>query len=113
MLRHFFHFELRFWLRSWMLWIFLLIMALALFGADSTDQIVVGSVIGNTWRNAPWVIESYYAFCGLITLLMTTAFVNSAASRDFACNTSQIIFATHSGRAGTSAVDFSVPLSSP
>jgi len=100
MFGNFFIFELRFWLRSWLLWVFLLIMALSLFGAASTDTIVVGSAIGNTWRNAPWVVETYYAVCGLITLLMTTAFVNSAASRDFACNTSQIIFATPLRKSG-------------
>jgi ABC-type transport system involved in multi-copper enzyme maturation permease subunit len=94
MLTHFFSFEVRYWLRSWMLWIFFLIIALAIFGATSTDQIQIGGALENTYRNAPFVIENYYSICSLLTLLMTVAFVNSAASRDFSSNTSQLLFAT-------------------
>jgi hypothetical protein len=39
----------------------------------------MGGVLSNTFRNAPFVIENYYALVGLLTLLMATAFVNSAA----------------------------------
>jgi len=94
MLGHFFGFEIRYWLRSWMLWIFLGIIALLLFGATATDYVTVGEALENTYRNAPFVIENYYSIVGLLTLLMTVAFVNSAASRDFASNTSQLIFTT-------------------
>ena len=94
MFKQFFTFEVRFWLRSWMLWVFFLIVALMFFGAASSDQITVGSSLKNTYRNAPWVVENFYAVCSLLTLLMTTAFVNSAASRDFAHNTHQILFTT-------------------
>ena len=94
MFKQFFTFEVRFWLRSWMLWVFFLIVALMFFGAASSDQITVGSSLKNTYRNAPWVVENFYAICSLLTLLMTTAFVNSAASRDFAHNTHQILFST-------------------
>ena len=38
MLRHIIAFEIRYWLRSWMLWIFLLIIAGLIFGAASTDH---------------------------------------------------------------------------
>jgi ABC-type transport system involved in multi-copper enzyme maturation permease subunit len=94
MFKQFFNFEVRFWLRSWMLWVFFLIVALMFFGAASSDQITVGSSLKNTYRNAPWVVENFYVVCSLLTLLMTTAFVNSAASRDFAHNTHQILFST-------------------
>jgi len=94
MLRHFLWFEIRYWLRSWMLWIFFAIIALMIFGAASTDQIQVGGALENTYRNAPFVIENYYSIIALLTLLMGTAFVNSAASRDFAFNTYQIVFTT-------------------
>jgi hypothetical protein len=95
MFRLFFFFELRFWLRSWMLWIFLAIMSLLIFAAVSApDEITVGGALGNTHQNAPYVIENFYSFICLLTLLMTTAFVNSAASRDFAYNTDQLLFAT-------------------
>ncbi len=94
MLIHFLTFELRYWLRSWMLWIFLLIIALLVFGATATDQVTIGQALENTYRNAPFVIENYYSILGLLTLLMTVAFVNSAASREFAYNTHQMLFTT-------------------
>ena len=94
MFRHFFGFEVKFWLRGWMVWIFFLIVGLLFFGAVSTDHVTVGNALGNTYKNAPWVIENFYAVCSILTLLMTTAFVNSAASREFACNMNQIVFAT-------------------
>ncbi len=94
MFLHFVSFEIRYWLRSWMLWIFFVIIALLIFGATATDQITVGGALENTFRNAPYVVENFYSFICLLTLLMTVAFVNSAASRDFASNTHQMLFAT-------------------
>jgi ABC-2 type transport system permease protein len=94
MFLYFFSFEARYWLRSAMVWIFFGIIALMIFGAVSTDQITVGGALSNTMRNAPYVIENYYSFIGLLTLLMTTAFVNAAASREFAYNTHQMMFST-------------------
>ncbi len=94
MFLHFVSFEVRYWLRSWMLWIFLFIISLLIFGATATDQVTVGGALENTFRNAPFVVENYYSFICLLTLLMTVAFVNTAASRDFAFNTHQMIFAT-------------------
>ena len=87
-------FEIRFWLRSWMVWIFLFIIGLLIFGAVSTDQIQVGASLSNTYHNAPFVIQNFYSVIALLTLLMSTAFVNSAAIRDFNYNTYQIIFST-------------------
>ena len=89
---HFFAFEIRYWLRSWMLWIFLAIVALMIFGATATDKVIVGGALENTYKNAPYVIENFYSFLCLLTLLMTVAFVNSAATRDFSSNTYQMIF---------------------
>jgi ABC-2 type transport system permease protein len=87
-------FEIRFWLRSWMVWIFLFIIGLLVFGAVSSDQVQLGGALPNTYHNAPFVIQNFYSFIALLTLLMSTAFVNSAALRDFSNNTYQIIFTT-------------------
>ena len=87
-------FEIRFWLRSWMVWIFLFIIGLLVFGAVSTDNVQLGGALPNTYHNAPFVIQNFYSFIALLTLLMSTAFVNSAALRDFSNNTYQIIFTT-------------------
>jgi ABC-type transport system involved in multi-copper enzyme maturation permease subunit len=90
---YFFWFEIRYWLRSVMLWVFTAIVALMLFMAMSfPDEVTIGGAIGNTHINAPYVVEQYYSIFWFITLLMVTAFVNSAASREFAANMHQIIF---------------------
>ena len=81
MFLHIAWFEIRFWLRSWMLWIFFLVIAAMFFGACSSDQITIGGALSNTYRNAPFVIEQFYAIVVFFTLLMATAFVNSAAAR--------------------------------
>jgi ABC-2 type transport system permease protein len=87
-------FELRYWLRSWMLWIFFLLIGVAIFFAVSTPYVTVGFVLTNTHHNAPFVIQGYYAIISLIMLFMAPAFVNSAALRDFRYNTNQIVFST-------------------
>jgi ABC-type transport system involved in multi-copper enzyme maturation permease subunit len=94
MLRHILAFEIRYWLRSWMLWIFLLIISALIFAAASTDNVTLGDSLQNTYRNAPFVIQNFYSFIGLLTLLMAPAFVNSAAARDFSYRTHEIIFST-------------------
>jgi ABC-2 type transport system permease protein len=94
MLWHILAFEIRYWLRSWMLWIFLLIISALIFGAASTDNITLGDALSNTFRNSPYNIQNFYAFIGLFAMIMAAAFVNSAAARDFSFNTYQIVFST-------------------
>ncbi|MDX2151951.1 MAG: M1 family aminopeptidase [Bryobacteraceae bacterium] len=92
MFRHFFAFEIRFWLTGWMVWIFTIVIGAMILGATSSDQVTVGEAIGNTHRNAPYVIQNFYGIVSVLTLLMTTAFMNSAATRDFQHNTHQMLF---------------------
>jgi ABC-2 type transport system permease protein len=87
-------FELRYWLTGMMVWVFFFVIGAMIFGATSSDQIVVGAAVTNTYRNAPFVIQTYYALIGVFTMLMATAFVNSAAARDFQYNTHQMVFTT-------------------
>ncbi|MGH9568568.1 MAG: ABC transporter permease, partial [Candidatus Angelobacter sp.] len=87
-------FEIHYWLRSWMLWVFTFLIGISIFFAVSTPYVTLGFVLTNTHHNAPFVIASYYAFISLIMLLMEPAFVNSAALRDFRYNTNQIVFST-------------------
>jgi len=87
-------FEIRYWLRSWMLWIFLAIIGALIFGAISTDEILSDFNLSNIYRNAPFAIANYYAAIGVFALLMTAIFVNSAALRDFNYNTHQMMFST-------------------
>src|ERR1035438_10842654 len=76
-------FEIRFWLRSWMLWIFLVVIGLLISGAISSDEIMAEFNLSNIYRNAPFAIANYYATVSVFTLLMTAIFVNSDALRDF------------------------------
>ena len=92
MLKHILAFEIRYWLRSWMLWIFLLIMTALFFFATATDYVTLGEALSNTYRNSPYNIENFYSFSAFFMMLMAVAFVNSAAARDFSYNTYQIVF---------------------
>jgi ABC-type transport system involved in multi-copper enzyme maturation permease subunit len=91
-------FEVRYWLRSWILWIFLFSVCLAILLASSTDHLIFGAGISNTYRNAPVVVESRYVLMSLLGLLMCTPFVNFAALREFTHNSHQIIFSTPTRR---------------
>ena len=92
MFKTFFRFEIRYWLLGVMVYLFLAIVIALVVGAMSTDRIVIGQALENTSRNAPYNIQAFYGFIAILTCLTTTAFVNDAASRDFACGTSQLLF---------------------
>jgi ABC-type transport system involved in multi-copper enzyme maturation permease subunit len=94
MIWNLFAFEVRYWLRGMMVWIFLLVIGTLVFAASSSDKVTIGASVENTYRNAPFVIQTFYAILSLLTLLMTTAFVNSAAARDFQYGTHQLLFST-------------------
>lgn len=90
----FYLFEIKYWLRQPMVYIFFLINALMIFGATYSENITVGGSFGNIMKNAPFVIQTYYSIMSFITLLMTTSFVLASTTRDFSYNTYQIIFTT-------------------
>ncbi len=88
----FFRFELSYWLRGYMVYIFTGLMALMFAMATYSDNLQVGSAIGNTFRNAPFVIQQYYAIAGLLGALIITTFFDSAASRDFSSKFADVLF---------------------
>ena len=94
MLLQILRFETRYWFRGIMLWVFFVIITALFLAATSSDKLTIGGALENTNRNAPFVIQNYYGMAGILTLLMTTAFVNAAAARDFAYNTAQMVFST-------------------
>ncbi|HEV1287313.1 MAG TPA: M1 family aminopeptidase [Bryobacteraceae bacterium] len=94
MLLQILRFETRYWLRGFMVWVFFVIIGTLFLAAASSDHVHVGGVLENTNRNAPYVIQSFYFVASIFMLLMTTAFVNAAAARDFAYNTWQMVFST-------------------
>lgn len=89
-----FKFELRYWLRQPMVYVFFLLVAVMLFFAVSSENVTIGGPIGNVRRNAPYVVQNFYAVMSLLMMLMVAAFVQGAALRDFAYNTHQIVFST-------------------
>ena len=96
----FFSFELRLWLRSPMPWIFMALFGLLCFLATISDQVSIGGSFGNVWKNAPFVAQNWYAVFSLFALLLVTAFLNSAALRDFEQGTDQLVFSKPISRAG-------------
>src|SRR5262249_27081450 len=87
-------FEIRFLLRSWLVWIFFFIIGVLICGFVTSDEVTAELGLANIYRNAPFAIATYYGITAVFTLLMTAIFVNSAALRDFTYNTRQIIFST-------------------
>ncbi|WP_234734909.1 ABC transporter permease/M1 family aminopeptidase [Tellurirhabdus bombi] len=94
MFRHIFTFEIRYWLRQPMVYIFTLINVLMFAWAAADDNVSVGGSFGNIYKNAPFVIQNQFVTWCVFALLMTTAFVQNAAIRDFSYKTNQIIFAS-------------------
>ena len=87
-------FELGYWFRGWMLFVFIWILGMLFWGASYSDNVQIGGDIENIQRNAPLVIQNYFAISSILTLLMTTAFASSAATRDFTSKTNQLVFST-------------------
>jgi len=55
----FIRFEIKHWLKSPMLWIFLVITTMMVFGPVASENVSIGGGIGNVYKNAPFVIEQY------------------------------------------------------
>ena len=89
---HFSALRLRFWLRGMMVYVFLFVIGLMIFGATVSDNVQVGASRDNGLRNSPFAIQNFYAITALLSSLMITAFVNGAASRDFMYRTHELLF---------------------
>jgi len=83
MFSEFFKFELSYWLRGWMVYIFFAVIALLFGVAAGSDVISINGVGGNTLRNSPFSVAMWYAGASLITCFMAAAIYDSSASRDF------------------------------
>jgi len=90
----FFRFELRFQLRSPLLWIFTGLFALLAGTALATDAVTVGSAIGNVNRNAPAVVLNFLAVFSILGLLVVVSFVASGLLRDHELGTAELFFAS-------------------
>src|SRR5690606_30022516 len=94
MFRHIFAFELRQQFSNPVFWVVALVFALLAFGATSSDAVQVGDGIGNTHRNAPYVIVQILSAFSSLTMLLAVIFIGASALRDFDNRTAELFFAT-------------------
>ncbi len=92
MLRHLFSFEARYQLRQPLFWATGLFFAFMTFMAITSDAVSIGGSLGNVHRNAPYVILQFLGVMSVMALFVVTAFVASAALRDFDRNTHELFF---------------------
>jgi ABC-2 type transport system permease protein len=85
-------FELKYTLKRPLFWSVLFIFFLLSFGATTGDSVQIGGGIGNIHRNAPSVILQFHLVLSILSLFITTAFVGSAALRDFDHRTHELFF---------------------
>ncbi|MBS1534384.1 MAG: hypothetical protein JST78_04845 [Bacteroidetes bacterium] len=90
----FIRYELKYWIKTPMIWIFMFIYALFTFFATASDNVVIGGVAGSMFKNAPYQIQNYYEIMSIVCLLMTTAFMNATANRDFEYDMHAFIFSS-------------------
>jgi ABC-2 type transport system permease protein len=90
----FFRFEIRYWLRRPMPYIFFVLFFGLAFGALTSDAVQIGSGAGTTHANAPVQIQIFFAVLSVIGLVIITSFFNATATRDYTSGMDQIVFAT-------------------
>lgn len=90
----FFKLEIDTAIRKPMIYIFFFVMALLVFLAVVSDNVVIGGTVGNVYKNAPFVISNYVAGLSIFGLLIATAFFNTAALKDYDNNFNEILFST-------------------
>jgi hypothetical protein len=101
MLIEFLRLELKQTFKQPMVYIFILINFLMIFGAATSDQIQIGGSVGNIHKNAPFIVLFWLSFMSFFFgLLSTTAFMNNAALRDYNYHFHQILFSTPLKKAG-------------
>jgi len=95
MLREIYRFELRQQLRSPLFWMVACALGALAFAALSSDHVRLGGGIGNTLRNAPYVVISQLTLLSAIMgLFLAPIFVGGAVLRDFDAGTAELFFAT-------------------
>jgi ABC-type transport system involved in multi-copper enzyme maturation permease subunit len=89
-----FRFELRQQLRNPFYWVVSLAFGSLAFAVATSDHVQIGGGIGNTHRNAPYVIVEMLANFTILGMFLVTVFVAGAALRDFEAGTAELLFAT-------------------
>lgn len=92
MFREFFRFELFYWLRGWMIYIFLLVMTVLFAFASGSSFVQVGGPLGNAHKNSPFTVALWYASASVLTCFMAAAIYDSSASRETSSKMGDILF---------------------
>ncbi len=83
-----------------MIYIFMFIVGLLVFGAVVSDNVVIGGTVGDVKKNAPTVVALYITVLNIFGLLFATAFFNNAALRDHKHKFNEILFTTSLSKPG-------------
>jgi ABC-2 type transport system permease protein len=92
MLWSFLRFELRYRMRQPAVYVFSVIFALLTFGAMTSDAVIIGGGTGQTAINAPFVITQMLGIMSVVSVILVTAFVSTAVTRDFELATDALFF---------------------
>ena len=92
MLGTFLRFELRYRLRQPAVYVFSVIFALLTFGAVTSKAVQIGGGTGQTAINAPFVITQMLGIMSVVSVILVTAFVSTAVTRDFELSTDALFF---------------------
>nr|MCH9683746.1 ABC transporter permease subunit [Deltaproteobacteria bacterium] len=98
MLWTFYRFELRYRMRQPAVYIFSAIFALLTFGAMTSDAVIIGGGTGQTAINSPFVITQMLAIMSTVAVILVTAFVSTAVTRDFEMGTDALFFTKPIGK---------------
>lgn len=90
----FFTFDFKNRFKQPMIYIFFTINFALILMAVLLDDVTVGRGMGNVDINSPYSIMQYAALMSLISIVMTTAFMNTSALRDYNHKYDQILFTT-------------------
>lgn len=100
MFKTFFLSEIKFAVKQPMVWIFMGMMALLVYGATVSDNVQIGGAIGNIHKNAPHVLTVFTTIMSIFGLLFAVAFFNNAALRDYNNNFNEILFSSPLDKSG-------------
>ncbi len=100
MFSEFFKKELFTGLKRPMVYIFMFIVGLLVFGAVVSDNVQIGGVVGDVKKNAPTVVGRFVGILNVFGMLFAVAFFNNAALRDHKYGFFEILFSTPISKAG-------------
>jgi len=83
-----------------MIYIFMGIVGLLVFGGVVSDNVQIGGIVGDVKKNAPYIVARYVVILNIFGLLFAAAFFNNAALRDHKFGFNEIMFSTPISKAG-------------